>query len=307
MEAFFKNKSIIDLINRWKIHLALITVISAAIGVFISSPIIMTPKYKSTAIVYPVNIYAYSKESTTEQMLQVFNSNDIKERMLSSFNLADHYKLDKKDPQFYTYFLGEYSDNVSISKTEYESVEIKVLDTDPKIASSMVDSLITFYDYKTAEMHRKKQKEVIVISTNQFNIKNRELDSLEKLLSNLRQTYGIMNYSTQVTEATKGELTGNAAAKGLFKKLQDHGVEYQRLDSMVTNIRREYLFNKYSLEVAEKEFNKKISYSQVVSSPYPADKKSYPVRWAVVVMTVITSLIFSLIIIALIDSKRKKA
>ncbi len=307
MEAFFKNKSIIDMINRWKTHLILITVLSAAIGTFISSPIIMTPKFKSTAIVYPVNIYAYSKESTTEQMLQVFNSNDIKEKMLTAFNLADHYKLDKKEPQFYTYFLAEYNDNVSISKTEFESVEIKVLDTDPKTASKMVDSLITFYDGKTAEMHRKKQKEVIVISTNQFKIKNRELDSLEKLLGNIRQTYGIMNYSTQVTEATKGELSGNAAAKELFKKLQDHGVEYQRTDSLLTHIRREYLTNKFNLETAEKEFNKKISYSQIVSSPYPADKKSYPVRWAVVAITVITSLIFSLIVIAFIDSKRKKA
>jgi capsule polysaccharide export protein KpsE/RkpR len=267
----------------------------------------MVPKYKSTAIVYPVNIYAYSKESTSEQMLQVFNSNDIKEKMLAAFNLANHYKLDKKDPQFYTYFLGEYSDNVSISKTEFESIEIKVLDTDPKTASNMVDSLITFYDNKTAEMHRKKQLEVITISTNQFNIKIKELDSLEKLLSNIRQTYGIMNYTSQVTEATKGELSGNNAAKELFKKLQLHGVEYQKLDSMVFNIRKEYLFNKYTLETAEKEYNKKISYSQVVSSPYPADKKSYPVRWAVVAITVITSLIFSLIVIALIDSKRKKA
>lgn len=307
MEAFFKNKSIIDIVNRWKIHLILITIISSAIGVFISSPIVMVPKYKSTAIVYPVNIYAYSKESTSEQMLQVFNSNDIKEKMLAAFNLANHYKLDKKDPQFYTYFLGEYSDNVSISKTEFESIEIKVLDTDPKTASNMVDSLITFYDNKTAEMHRKKQLEVITISTNQFNIKIKELDSLEKLLSNIRQTYGIMNYTSQVTEATKGELSGNNAAKELFKKLQLHGVEYQKLDSMVFNIRKEYLFNKYTLETAEKEYNKKISYSQVVSSPYPADKKSYPVRWAVVAITVITSLIFSLIVIALIDSKRKKA
>lgn len=307
MEAFFKNKSLIEMANRWKIHLLIITVISAAIGVFISSPIVMTPKFKSSAIIYPVNIYTYSKESTTEQMLQVFNSNDIKERMLVSFNLAEHYKLDKKDPQFYTSFLGEFKDNVSISKTEYESVEITVLDVNPVIASNMVDSLIIFYDQKTASMHKKKQKEVIEISSNQFKIKSRELDSLERLLNNIRQTYGIMNYSTQVSEATKGVLSGNNVAKDLFKKLQDHGVEYQRLDSMVTNIRREYLFNKYSVEVAEKEFNKKISYSQVVSSPYPADKKSYPVRWAVVAMTVVTSLIFSLIIIAFIDSKRKKA
>ena len=307
MEAFFKNKSLIEMISRWKIHLILITVISAAIGTFISSPIIITPKFKSTAILYPVNIHEYSKESTTEQMLQVFNSNDIKERMLAAFNLDKHYKLDKNNPQFYSYFLGEYTDNVSISKTEYESVELKVLDADPKIASDMVDSLIVFYDEKTASMHKKKQKEVIDISLNQFKIKSRELDSLEGLLNNFRRTYGIMNYNSQVSEATKGELSGNNSAKELFKKLQDYGVEYQRVDSLLYNTRREYLFNKYTIEQAEKEYNKKISYSQVVSSPYPADKKTTPVRWAIVAITVIASLLFSLIAIAFIDSKQKKA
>jgi capsule polysaccharide export protein KpsE/RkpR len=227
--------------------------------------------------------------------------------MLNAFNLAEHYGLDKKDPLFYSYFLGEYTDNVSINKTEYESVELKVLDKDPIIACKMVDSLIAFYDKKIASMHRKKYKEVIDVSGNQLKIKSRELDSLETLLKGIRQTYGILDFNLQVTEVTKGELSGNNAAKELFKKLQDHGVEYQRLDSLVVTVRSEYMDNKFIIEEAMGEFKKTISYSQIVSSPYPADKKTYPIRWVIVAVTVITSLIFSLIIIAFIDSKQKKA
>lgn len=114
-----------------------------------------------------------------------------------------------------------------------------------------------------------------------------------------------MNFNSQVSEATKGELAGNNKALELFKNLQEYGVDYQRIDSMLFNVRKEVIFDKYSIEVAIREYNKHISYSQVISTPYPADKKSYPLRWLIVAITVIASLIFSVIVIAVIDSKQK--
>jgi len=305
METFFRNKKIVNLINKWKVHLIIITIVAIAIGAFISSPIVITPKFKSLAIIYPVNTYTYSKESTTEQMLQVLNSNDIKEKMLAAFDLLKHYKIDPKEPQYYTYFLDEYNSNVNINKTEYESVEITVLDKNSKIACQMVDSIVKFYDDKIASLHKRKQKEVIEISRAEFVKKKHELDSLESIVKNYRQNYGIMNYNSQVLEATKGEFAGNNQAKELFKNLQEYGVDYQRLDSMLYNVRKEVIYGKYMLEVAYREYNKHISYSQIISTPYPADKKSYPIRWIVVAITVITSLIFSIIVIAVIESKQK--
>ena len=305
METFFRNKKIVNLINKWKVHLIIITIVAIAIGAFISSPIVITPKFKSLAIIYPVNTYTYSKESTTEQMLQVLNSNDIKEKMLAAFDLLKHYKIDPKEPQYYTYFLDEYNSNVNINKTEYESVEITVLDKNSKIACQMVDSIVKFYDDKIASLHKRKQKEVIEISRVEFEKKKHELDSLESLVKNYRQNYGIMNYNSQVLEATKGEFAGNNQAKELFKNLQEYGVDYQRLDSMLYNVRKEVIDDKHMLEVAYREYNKHISYSQIISTPYPADKKSYPIRWIVVAITVITSLIFSIIVIAVIESKQK--
>jgi len=305
METFFRNKKIVNLINKWKVHLIIITIVAIAIGAFISSPIVITPKFKSLAIIYPVNTYTYSKESTTEQMLQVLNSNDIKEKMLAAFDLLKHYKIDPKEPQYYTYFLDEYNSNVNINKTEYESVEITVLDKNSKIACQMVDSIIKFYDDKIASLHKRKQKEVIEISRVEFEKKKHELDSLESLVKNYRQNYGIMNYNSQVLEATKGEFAGNNQTKELFKNLQEYGVDYQRLDPMLYNVRKEVIDDKHMLEVAYREYNKHISYSQIISTPYPADKKSYPIRWIVVAITVITSLIFSIIVIAVIESKQK--
>ncbi|NSW45664.1 MAG: hypothetical protein HPY79_07615 [Bacteroidales bacterium] len=306
MEKLFNNKSLFQLISKWKLHLIIISMVSIAIGVFISSPIVITPKYKSTAIVYPTNISEYSKESTTEQMYQIFMSTDIKFKMLDAFQLDKHYKLSKNDPLFITYFLDEFNNNVSISKTEFESVQITIYDKDPKVASDMVDSMIAFYNDKVAELHKRKQKEMIEIMSKAMNDKKKEIDSVENKLIEIRTKYGILNVTTQSIEATKGMIQGNKQATELYKNLEQYAGTYKELDSLSWHFRKEYINYKWQYENALREYNKNITYAQVVQYPFPADKKSYPVRWAIVALTLVGGLIISLIAIALIESKKQK-
>ena len=306
MEKLFNNKTLFVLTSKWKLHLLIISILSIAIGVFISSPVVITPKYKSTAIVYPTNIFGYSKESTTEQMYQIFLSTDIKFRMLNAFQLDKHYKISKNDPLFITYFLDEFNENVSISKTEFESVQITIYDKDPKVASDMVDSMIVFYNDKVAELHKRKQKEMIDIMSKAMLEKKNEIDSVESKLIDIRTKYGIINVTSQSIEATKGMIAGNKQAADLYKNLEQYAGYYKELDSLSWHFRKEYIKYKQQYEDAVREYNKKITYAQVVQYPYPADKKSYPVRWAIVALTLVGGLIISLIVIALIESKKQK-
>lgn len=305
MEQLFNNKTLFVLISKWKLHLLIISILSIALGVFISSPVIITPKYKSTAIVYPTNISEYSKESTTEQMYQIFLSTDIKFRMLNAFQLDKHYKISKNDPFFITYFLDEFNKNVSISKTEFESIKITVYDKDPKIASDMVDSIIVFYNAKVAELYKRKQKEMIEIMSKAMKEKKNEIDSIERKLIDIRTKYGIINVTSQSIEATKGMIAGNKKAIELYKNLEQYAGYYKELDSLSWHFRKEYIKYKSQYENALREYNKNITYAQVVQYPFPADKKSYPVRWIIVALTLIGGLIISLIVIAFIESKKQ--
>lgn len=306
MEKIFNNRSLVQLISKWRIHLLAISVVSIALGVIVSSPWVITPKYKSTAIVYPINLFEYSKESTTEQMFQILLSNDIKFKMLDAFQLDKHYKLDRNDPLFITYFFDEYSQNISISKTEYESVEIRVLDKDAKMAAAMVDSLIAFYNQKVAELHKIKQKELMTIMSNAMQKKKKEIDSLDKHLTEIRIKYGILNASTQGVEATKGVIQGNKQAMELYKNLLQYSGQYKEIDSLVWHFRKEYINYKWQYENALREYNKEITYAQVVQKPFPADKKSYPVRWVIVLLTLMGGLIIAVVTIAFIESKKNK-
>ncbi|MGQ9848033.1 MAG: hypothetical protein ACUVQP_11125, partial [Bacteroidales bacterium] len=201
---------------------------------------------------------------------------------------------------------NEYNRNVSISKTEYESIEIEVLDEDKNVAKDMVDSIIAFYNYKVAELHKRKQKEIMKIMLKAMNDKKREIDSIESKLIEMRTKYGIINVTSQSIEATKGMIAGNKQAADLYKNLEQYGGYYKELDSLSWHFRKQYISYKSQYENAVREYNKNITYAQVVQYPFPADKKSYPVRWAIIALTLVGGLIVALIGIAFVESKNQK-
>ena len=315
MENYFKNKSLLVIIGKWKIHLLIIVILSIALSAFFSSGIFIKPKFKSIGVVYPINLYLYSDESETEQMLQMFQSSDIINKIKDDFSLYEHYKINPKDQYAYTYLLNQINENISFRKTEYESIEIKVLDTDPFIASNMVDSLISYVNNKVIELHRIKYKEVIVINKGNISEKKDVISSLEKEIVELRTKYGLLDFDIQAEELTKGQVKVLSEGRSnqpqskeiltLVENLKTKGEELRGLDFKLTNERSRVDSLTKIYEAAISGYEKNITYAQVVSSPYAADKKSYPVRWIIVLLSTISAMFLSVIVIGIIESKKQ--
>ena len=161
MNNYFDNTPLIKLIFKWKWHIAIITFVAAVLGAVFSSSVFITPMYKSEAVLYPSNVAAYSDETFTEQMLQIMQSNEIMDSVVEKFDLMKHYKIDKGYKYWKTALIGEYRDNVSISRTPYDAVLIKVRDKDPEIACAMVKEIIRLYDQKVGTMHKIKRLEAV--------------------------------------------------------------------------------------------------------------------------------------------------
>ena len=191
MNDFFDNQRILNLIWKRKFHFVIVGLIAIALSAVFSGPTFITPKFKSSARIYPINLAVLSNESQTEQMLEIVNSRDIKLKMFDAFELDKVYKLSREDPHYLTYMLYLYNTNVKASKTEFETVEIEVLDKDPQRASNMCDSIIHFYDLKVGELERIKNKEMVDISQKWLKRKYAELDSLMPILDTLKNKYGI--------------------------------------------------------------------------------------------------------------------
>ena len=315
MTNFFDNQNLFEIIWKWKKHLIAVGVLAVLASAIFSSSTFIKPKFKSTARIYPSkNIFVFSEESESEQLLEIINSLDIKLRVIDAFNLGEVYKISKDDPQYLTFVLGEFNDNVRMKKTEYETIEIEVLDTDPQRACTMCDSIISFLDEKVRSMHRIKYEELANISKRDLAIVTHQSDSVKEKLDFMRKEYKILDYESQAKEITKGmvkvlaeQKKNTAGGKELeqwMKNLSEKGGEYEMLDRLQNKLisQIDSLHRVYNQSMSD--VTKKIIYGQRVQNPIPADKKSYPVRWLIVLVSTFAAVFAALIAIVILENKK---
>jgi len=204
MQSQFYQINILKFLNKWKIHLGVIVLIAIVLSAFFSGPWFITPKFKSFAIVYPSNISPYSDESETEQMLQILQSSDIRDSIIKKYNLAKHYEIDSSYKYFRSTMIFEYSQNVRVSKTTFEGINIEVTDKDPKIACDIVNAILYYYNKKVRRLHEDKFKEVVELYDRSILKKQQYIDSLENRFVELSTTYGLLDYGNQSREIARG-------------------------------------------------------------------------------------------------------
>lgn len=312
MESQFYHINLLQLLLKWKVHLAVIVLIASVLAAIFSGPVFITPKYKSEGIIYPANISSYSDENETEQMLQILNSRDISDSIIARFNLSEHYEISKDYEHYYSVMMWEYWQNVTISKTPNEAVSIEVLDKDPQIASDMVDAMIYFYNNKVRNLHETKFLEVVQMYERMMAKKKAYLDSLNMQLTHLSTEYGLMDYEAQSEQVTKGYLKtidGSGAnhvnqqeVNRLKENIEKKGGEMLLLQNLIEQEAGRYSELKAVYEQAYMDFDRKFSYTNVLTSPYPNDKKAYPIRWLIVVLAALASFFISFVVILILES-----
>ena len=194
MDKYFDNTPLLKAIFKWKWHIIIISIIAAIAGVIFSGPKFITPKYKSDAIVYPGGRTEFSDETYTEQMLQIMDSQEIMDSVVEKFDLMNHYEIDRNYKYAKTALVGEYRDRISISKTPYDAVKIKVLDKDPQLAYEIVNEIINQYNIKFGEIHKGKKYENARMFEKQLAKKYEFIDSLKRELTKITNDGEMLNY-----------------------------------------------------------------------------------------------------------------
>ncbi|NCD42423.1 MAG: hypothetical protein EOL88_10060 [Bacteroidia bacterium] len=314
MENYFSNLNLLKLVIKWKFHLLVILALAFIAGAVFSGPTFIKPKYKSVAIVYPSNIAPYSDESETEQMLQWFNSQDIKDSIIALFELDKNWGIDKDYKYYYSTMMYLYGKNIKVSKTMYESVMIEVTDYDNQRACAIANTLIELYNRKIRRIHRDKYKEVVDAYQHMLSWKLHKIDSVENALLQIRTEFGIVDYNNQTKEVARGFLrtvdgAGNAnintkEVARLKENIERYGGEYMITNGRLYDLMDEYALLSKEYDIAKKEYEKEFSYTNVVSAPYPADKKSSPIRWLIVFISVVATFLVALFFISLLENHK---
>lgn len=308
-------KGIFSLLHKHRKLFVVVFILAVACSAIFSGPTFVTPKFKSESVVYPVNLQTYSIESKTEQLLQLFGSNSIRDSLIKQFDLAEHYDVDTDSPGWKFLLYNEFNDRVEIDKTRYESVQLEVVDEDPVRAKEMVDAMIHQLDVLARRLQREKSKELLRIAKNSMQFEKLKMDSIELRLSTIRKGSGLLEYDVQTEELTKGYVralsSANASSKdkeelkGMLDKLGTEGGEFRALTHLGNLSRNHYNNLVLNYDNLMNDMTKELTYTNVIVHPEVADKKIFPVRWLIVLIVTASAMLFTFIVMAMKEYYRK--
>ena len=208
--------------------------------------------------------------------------------------MIEHYEIDKGGNYWKTYLMAEYRDRVSISKTPYDAVKVKVMDKDPQMACDMVNEIIRLYDNKVGTLHKIKRKEAVDMLKKQLDNKSHFIDSLKQELHKITDGKDVLRYSYLSKDNSSAYFTNNG-------KDLDNVTDAMLLVEYITNETNSLTDMKSNYELELRFYNANMTFSNVVSHPFVADKKSTPVRWIIVALSGIGAFLLSILVVAAIE------
>lgn len=343
------------LILKYKRPLIIIALVSLIGSLIFSGPGFIKPRFKSSVIFFPTttnsvsqavfgttdkkDILEFGTDEQAEQLLQILNSDEIRDRVIKKYNLMEHYKIDSLSEYPYSQLYDKFLKNITFERTEFMSVKIEVIDTDAQLAADIANDIAALLDSMKTKIQHVRALEALNIVDSEYKAKTRSIELMEDSLKGLRNK-GIFDYVKQSVilneEYTKASsVFYNAKAQlSIFKenkadndssvintKARLKGAEarmknlQEKLDvlanlgganiSLTENLYQERellnaLREKY--ERVKIDANKNLSHKFIVNSAVKAEKNFYPIRWLVVMVSVFLSVLIMLILLILIEN-----
>lgn len=319
------SENLIVFFYRWRKPLILITGLAAVISIVVS--LLIPNKFKSTVVLFPTTTSSIAKalisenntgkedvlrlgeEEQAEQMLQILNSDEIRNRIIEKYDLMNHYDIDTDDDYKNTKLQKEYESNVTFERTKFMSVEINVLDENPDTAALIANDIAALLDTVKNRMRREIAVEALAIVKEEYDNQVAYIQSLEDSLKKLRDI-GIINVRAQSERLT--EQMATAILEGKMNAAKELKVQLDTLSKyagIFTSIEDEKVLEKKRLSLVRSKYReaqidaeKTLQHKFIVNNAFPAEKKTYPIRWLIVVVSTIGTFLLALILILFYES-----
>jgi len=322
----FDSSSMVIFLYKWRKPLFIVILVALFGSWFFSLPWFITPKYKSTVVMFPASTNAVSKallsdqhtlgqdlmsfgeDEQAEQMMQILNSNKIRDRVIKKFNLMEHYGIDSAVRFKYSRLFNEYERNVSFRRTPFMAVQITVYDTDPQLASDMANTIAELLDSTKNEMqHQRAMQGLEIVETEYANLQQEIKQIVDSIISLGKLGVNDVEYQSQVLnqQMAISIMNGNTAAQRSLQKKLDilgmYGGVYLSLKNALEFKTEQLTLLQSRLKEAKVDANEKLPQKFIVSDAYKAEKKSYPVRWLITLVSTLSAFFLAIIIIMVME------
>lgn len=314
MNSNFSNTGFFSWLWKHKIYFAVTQIITVAAVYVITLPFFIRPQYRSTAVIYPYNVSNYSTESPTEQMLEFLRSVDIKNEVIKDLGLIKHYKIDTTGKYWYANLIDDFDGNVFVDPTNMQAIEINAQDVSQDTAYLIAKDMLKCVNAKIHEVQAEKSLEVAHMLKKQMDAKKQEVDSLAAISRTMSVQYGLIDDENQAKEVLRSYYEMMASGKNgkafdevsaQVKNIEEKGEIFKEVNRHLKAAMDEYDQEDTKYRIVVSDMNKPLTYTNLISKPVIPDKKVFPIRWFLTLLSCISVFVFSALLLILIEKKNK--
>lgn len=325
-DTSLESSNLLVLLYKWRKPIIIACGVAAVVSAAVS--LLMTEKYRSTVVLYAAqqhsfgaqlledlkteDILASGEEEDAERLLQMINSDQVRNRIIEKYKLYEIYEINPADKGSRTLIGREYNDNVAAKLTKFGSVEISVLDVDPDRAANMANDIALYSDTLSNQLRSERALQAFRYAENSLKALEEEVRIMEDSMRVL-QEMGVYSYVDQIAALT--EMYGTAIAEGhpdranKLKEQMDflskYGTTYNRLTSRLEDSYDKLGTLRKRFDLMKIDVDSNIANMSIVDRASPADKKFYPVRWLIVAMSVTSVFVLTVILLLVWDSFKR--
>lgn len=301
--------------------IGIITIVGAIVSLVVS--LLMTPIFRSTAIVFPTatstvsfselstakaGAMDFGEEEQAEQLVQILQSSKIRDMIVEEYDLYKHYDIDDSDKNRRFKLMEQYNSNFNFVRTRYGSIQIDVLDEDPELAAKMANKVVDLIDTVKNEMLQQRTSEAFKVSQRKRKMLQFELDSISAKIDSLA-SIGVMSIDSRAGLYQALVDANNANEKIEIKEKLEINEKYGSVYDQLEHLRREKITNMEvfmaTYEQTESDANAKLNHKFVVEQAVVADKKDKPKRSIVVILGTIGAFVFIVFALLLREKLRE--
>jgi len=322
----FDSSNLVIFFYKWRKPLFIVMVAAIVGSWFFSLPWFITPKFKSTVILYPASsssiskallgeksgknedLTAFGEDEQAEQLLQILNSNKIRDKIIRKFDLMSHYRIDSSSKIKFSKLFKEYEDNISFRRTEFMAVQISVYDEDPQMAADIANTIAALLDSTKNDMQRQRSVagfRVVEVEYKALQTEVNEIvDSLVKIgglgVNDVEYQSQVLNQQMAIS-IMNGNRTAQAALQKKLDILGKYGGIYMSLKNALEFKTEQLTLLQAKFKEAKVDAEENLPQKFIVSDAFKAERKSYPIRWLIITVSTFASLFLAIIVIMVMD------
>jgi capsular polysaccharide biosynthesis protein len=230
--------------------------------------------------------------------MSIANSAQLKSFMVKKFDLFKHYKIDSASENYPNYAVQmELEDNYKAEKTDKGAIEVTVYYHDKQFASDMANAIVArIDDINKALLNDNKQK-TLSIYTNKIQLKEEIIKTLSDSIIAIKQRFNLFNGIgdlQRITSMSPPQRAEFDRASETYKVLEN------KKDAAVKELNNTIVL----AEQFKATISDEVPTIYLLEKAYPAERKSKPIRWLVILSSVLIA--FTITVLTIFLAERYK-